>query len=183
MGHVEYALVAANLIAGFGFAFPMVKVLAKVGGKQVKAFRYYIKLIGVYLLECVVLMIGMGIPVLNVVLAFVWGLVFGRWLRNRTSRDAALRASFRFSLYSSLPAMSFVLVPVLAGLEGWNVLSAADGVRFGIPDFLHLPWPVSTILGFYVAIILVGVVLKTGITVGEVSLLMHPREESTMHRY
>ena len=178
MDNVEVFLVVANLLAGFGFAFPMAKVLAMVDGKQAKAFRYYVMLIGVYLFESVVLMIGMGIPVLNVGLAFVWGLVFGRWLRSRTSRKQAQRASLWLSLYSSLPAISFVVVPVFAWLGGWNVLSAADGVRFGIPDFLHLPWPLNTILGFYAAIIMVAVLLKAVITVGEVNLLFRPKEKS-----
>lgn len=180
MGHVEYALVAANLIAGFGFAFPMTRVLAKVAGRPTKAFRYYTRLIGVYLLESIVLMIGMGIPVLNVVLAFVWGVVFGTWLRNRTSKSEALMTSYWFSLYSSLPAISFLLVPVFAGLGGWDILSSSAGDSFGIPQFMYLPWPLTTILGFYVAVIVVAVFLKTVITVSEVNLLIHPEEKSAM---
>ncbi len=178
MGFVETALVVVNLLAGFGFAFPMAKVLAEMAGKHAKFFRYYVMLIGVYLLESVVLMMGMGIPVLNIGLAFVWGLVFGRWLRARTTRSEALSTSYRFSLFSSLPAISFILVPVFAGLGGWNILSSSAGASFGIPEFLHLPWPINTILGFYLAVIIGTVVLKTVITVGEVSLLFRPKEES-----
>lgn len=43
--------------------------------------------------------------------------------------------------------------------------------NFGIPGFL--PWPLNTILGFCVALLAGAVVLKAGITVGEVSLLIH----------
>ena len=179
MDHVEIALVVANLLAGFGFAFPMAKVLVKVTENPAKAFRYYVMLIGVYLLESLVLMMGMGIPVLNIGLAFMWGLVFGRWLRARTTRSEALRTSYWFSLFSSLPSISFILVPAFAGLGGWNVLSSSAGANFGIPEFLHLPWPLTTILGFYVAIIILTVVLKTVITVSEVGLLIRQEEEST----
>ena len=178
MDFVVIAIVIANLLAGFGFAFPVSKVFAKVAGKPEKVFHYYIMLIGVYLFESIVLMIGMGIPVLNIGLAFVWGIVFGRWLRKRTSRSEALRTSYWFSFYSSLPAISFILVPVFAGLGGWNILSTEIGDSFGIPQFLYLPWPLNTILGFYVAIIIVAVVLKTVITVGEVNLLIRSEEES-----
>jgi hypothetical protein len=181
MDFVEIALVVANLLVGFGFAFPMSRVFAKVVKNPAKASRYYIMLIGVYLLESLVLMMGMGIPVLNVGLAFVWGMVFGRWLRNRTSKSEALSTSYWFSLYSSLPAISFILVPVFAGLSGWNILSAEAGASFGIPEFLHLPWPINTILGFYLAVIIGTVVFKTVITVGEVNLLIRPKEESAPH--
>ena len=177
MDFVVFALILANLAFGFGFAFPMAKLLREVQGEPGGLFRYYAMLIGVYLLESVVLMIGMGIPVLNVGLAFVWGFVFGRWLRARTSRKQAQRTSFWLSIYSSLPAISFVLVPVFAAIGGWNIVSATDGVRFGIPEFLYLPWPVNTILGFYVALIVGAVAFKIVITVGEVSLLIPPREK------
>lgn len=180
MDFVETALVVANLLAGFGFAFPMTKVFVKIAENPAKTFRYYVMLIGVYLLESVVLMMGMGIPVLNVGLAFVWGLVFGRWLRARTSRSEALRTSYWFSLFSSLPAISFILVPVFAGLGGWNILSTETGASFGIPQFLYLPWPLNTILGFYMAIIIVAVVLKAIITVGEVNLLVQQKVKSIM---
>ena len=181
MDFVVIAIVIANLLAGFGFAFPVSKIFAKVTGKPEKVFRYYVMLIGVYLLESVVLMIGMGIPVLNVVLAFVWGVVFGTWLRKRKSRSEALSTSYWFSLYSSLPVISFILVPVFAGLGGWNILSSSAGDSFGIPQFLYLPWPLNTILGFYVAIIIVAVFLKTVITIGEVSLIIRQEEKSVTH--
>ena len=180
MDYVEYVLVVVNLLAGFGFAFPMARVLAKVAGRPTKAFRYYTRLVGIYLLESIVLMMGMGIPVLNVGLAFVWGIVFGRWLRTRSSRNEALRTSFWVALYSSLPAVSFILVPVMAWLGGWNILSTQDGPRFGIPEFFNLLPPMNTILGFYVAVATGALVLKAVITVGEVSLLIGHGEKSAI---
>ena len=51
------------------------------------------------------------------------------------------------------------------------------GFNFGIPGFL--PWPLNTILGFCVALLAGTVVLKAGITVGEVSLLIHRAGNST----
>jgi hypothetical protein len=169
-----------NLALGIGFAVPTARVLDKVKRKPTRLFRYFVILVGLYFVECVAVVMGMGIPVLNIGLAFLWGIVFGRWLRARTSRPEALRTSFWVSLYSSLPAVSFILVPVFAAIGGWNIVSATDGVRFGIPEFLHLPWPVNTILGFYGAIIVGAAVLKVVITVGEVSSLCRVREKSAL---
>ena len=106
----------------------------------------------------------MGIPVFSIVLAFVWGFVFSSWLRTRVINRQVLKSSFFLSLYSSLPAASFIVVPVLVWIGGGHILSAEEGVRFGIPEFL--PWPLNTILGFYAALVIGAVVLKTLITTG-----------------
>ena len=108
----------------------------------------------------------MGIPVFSIVLAFAWGVVFSSWLRTRVMNRRVLKSSFFLSLYSSLPAASFIVVPVLVWIGGGHILSAEEGVRFGIPEFLHLPWPLNTILGFYAALVIGAVVLKTLITTG-----------------
>ena len=168
-----YILVILNLIAGFGCAIPLVRFLKKVDRKPRRVFRYFAILIGVYLVECVGIAMGMGIPVFSVGLAFVWGIVFGLRLRDRASTGEVVKTSFFLSLYSSLPAVSFVLIPLLVWIGGGQVLSAEAGIRFGIPPFLHLPWPLNTILGFYAALAIGAVVFKTVITTGEVSLLIH----------
>lgn len=112
-------------------------------------------------------------PVFSVGLAFVWGIVFGLRLRARASANQVLKTSFLLSLYSSLPAVSFVLIPLLVSIGGRDILSAEEAIRFGIPPFLHLPWPLNTILGFYAALAIGAVIFKTVITTGEVSLLIH----------
>jgi hypothetical protein len=171
---VESILVIVNLLAGFGCAIPIAKLLGKVDQyKSVKTLGYFAILVGIYFVECVALVMGMGIPILSVGLAFVWGVVFGLWLRVRASLHEVLKASLYLSLYSCLPVVSFILIPVLAGLGGRNILSAEEGFRFGIPDFLHLPWPLNTILGFYAILVIGAVVFKVVITTGEVGLLLH----------
>jgi len=173
MDPIEYALVVLNLAVGFGCAIPLTRLLTKINPKPKKVYRNFVILIGIYFVECVAIVLGMGIPVLSVGLAFVWGVIFGLWLRTRASTPMVLKTSFFISLYTSLPAASFIIIPVFTGISGYNILSAEAGIRFGIPDFLHLPWPLNTILGFYAAIIISAVVLKTTITTGEVSLLIH----------
>ena len=167
----EIVLVSVNLLAGVGCAIPISRLLRNATAGQVKFSHWLVILLGVYFVECAVLVFGMGIPVLSVALAFIWGIAFGRWLRSHTPVGKALRAAALVSLFSSLPALSFVLVPLMAWLGGWSVLSAAAGAGFGIPEFL--PWPLSTILGFYVAMATGALLLKAVITTGEVSLLIH----------
>jgi hypothetical protein len=62
---------------------------------------------------------------------------------------------------------------------GLDVLNAEEGFRFGIPDFLY--WPFNTILGFYAAFSISLVILKTTITTGVVSLLIHLKQNPGNH--
>lgn len=101
--------------------------------------------------------------------------VWGKWLRGRVEPHRLLGASLTLSVYSSLPALSFMTIPIVTDFSGWNVLSSADGLRFGIPEFLHLPWPFDTILGFYSVMILAVVVFKVIISVGEIFVMYHVR--------
>ncbi len=178
MEPAEYTLVTLNLVVGFGCAVPIARLLSKVNRKPMRVFRYFAILVGIYFVECIALAMGMGIPVFSVGLAFAWGIIFGLWLRARTSTREVLKTSLFLSLYSSLPAATFIVVPVLVWVGGGHILSAEEGARFGIPNFLHLPWPLNSILGFYAALAIGAVVFKTVITVGEVSLLTHLGEKS-----
>jgi len=74
----------------------------------------------------------------------------------------ARRAGAWFAVYSGLPALSLILVPVIATCAGRNVLSAQDGLRLGIPAFF--PWPFTTILGFFGAAAVGAFTLKLLIT-------------------
>ena len=164
-------LVIFNLFAGFGCAIPIAKLLSRVDDIPKKILLYSIILIGIYLIECVAFPVGMATQVFSVGLAFIWGIVLGRWFRFRTSRRKALKIAFFLSLYSCLPTVSFCIVlPVMWLVRSGNILSAEEGIGFGLPNFLS--WPLNTILGFCITLIISTVVLKTAITTGVVSLLV-----------
>ncbi|MHC4736911.1 MAG: carboxypeptidase-like regulatory domain-containing protein [Planctomycetota bacterium] len=170
-------LIAVNLVAGFGFAVPIVRLLGKVDGKARSTCGYFVVLIGIYFLESIAFGAGTTAHVISLGLAFLWGIVFGLRLRTRVSAAEALKISFFLSLYSCLPAASFYFfIPAAKLITGINILSAAEGAGFGIPT--SLPWPINTILGFYAALVIATVVFKTVITTGEVSLLIHLAEKS-----
>ena len=181
MEPAEYIVVTLNLIAGFSFAVPLSMLFGRLDREPPRVSRYYVILIGIYFLECVAIVSMMLVPVLSIGLAFVWGICFGLWLRVRTSRDKAIKTSFFLSLYSSLPAVSFIVVPVVALFAGRPILSADEGSSFGIPSFI--PWPLNTILGFYAGLAIGVIALKAVITTGGVRLLFHfkekPKKDST----
>ena len=150
-----------NLALGLGFALLFIKNLAKLLPPP-KICKRFFMLMGLYLVETFFLAMGMGIPVFNVALAFVWGLLLGRNLRKRTDLAQALTISTRFAFYSSLPAVSFLLIPFIFLFDGANIISVPAASDMGIPSFL--PWPTDTILGFYAACGLGALVLKILIT-------------------
>ena len=166
-----------NLAAGFGCAVPIARGIGKIRGRPEKFFRYFAALVGVYFVECVAFPIGMCTQVFSVGLAFVWGIIFGLWLRDRAPAHKVLKEAFFVSIYGSLPTASFcILIPVIGLVSGGHILSAEEGISFGIPDFF--PWPLNTILGFFTALLAGTIVFKTIITTGEVSLLIHLSEKS-----
>ena len=95
----EYTLIMINLFVGFGCAIPVARLLRKVDRKPVRVFHFFAILIGIYFVECIAVAAAMGIPVFSVGLAFVWGIVFGLWLRARASTHEVLKTSFFLSLY------------------------------------------------------------------------------------
>jgi len=169
MDPCELTLVLANLIVGTTCAVPLAAFMRKTSGSPRKPLFWVLAMLGVYLAESVALLFGMGIPVFTVGLAFVWGIVFGRWMLKRMDTRSALKTSVLLSLYSSLPSASFILVPIMLAMAGRNVLSAAQGQEFGIPA--AFPLGLNTILGFYAACAGGALLLKTLITTGEVRLL------------
>ncbi|MHC4913138.1 MAG: hypothetical protein ACYTE5_09070, partial [Planctomycetota bacterium] len=74
---LEYILIAVNLAAGFGCAVPIARMLGRVRREGKGTFRYFVIAIGVYFVECVAIVMGMGIPVFSMGMAFGWGIVFG----------------------------------------------------------------------------------------------------------
>ena len=172
---LEYILIAVNVIVGFGCAVPIAGVLRKAYGERTTFLRYFAILIGVYFVECAAVAMGMGIPVFSMGMAFVWGIIFGLWLRGRGPAREVLKQSFFLSLYTSLPTVSFIVIPVLLSFSR-PILSVAEGAKLGIPAFV--PWPLNTILGFYVVPAMCAVVFKIVVTTSEVSLLIHLGEKS-----
>ena len=175
-----FIIIVLNIILGFGCAIPVARHLRKVIGQPARVFHFFAILLGIYFVECIAVATAMGMPVFSVGLAFVWGIVFGLWLRARASTREVLKTSFFLSLYSSLPAASFIVIPVAACIDGWDILSTQDGLRFGIPESI---WPIDTILVFYAALVIGAIVFKTVITTGEVSLLIHLGEKSKVDNY
>ena len=170
---IGYFLIIVNLIVGFSCAIILARFLNKVSSKPKRILHYFVILIAIYFIECIAMVMGMGIPVFSVILAFVWGIVFGLRFRTGMPTHNALKASFLLSLYSSFPVASFIFVPFVCWASGWDILSVEGGIQFGIPAFLHLPWPLNTILGFYLALTIGVVLFKTVITTGVVSLFIH----------
>jgi hypothetical protein len=175
MGQEEQAfvvlLLVVNLAAGLGGAALIARMLGQITARPKRVLRYSGVLVGIYFLECVAFSAGMCTQVFSVGLAFVWGTIFGLWLRGLAPASQILKAAFFVSVYTSLPTASFcILVPLGWLVGGGHILSTPEGVGFGIPDFL--PWPFGTILGFFSAVMVVTIVLKTTITTGEVGLLV-----------
>ncbi len=163
-------LIIVNLITGLGCAIPIARLLEKINKKPKTFFRYFAAFISIYLIECIAIIMGMGIPVFSIGLAIVWVMVFGYWLTNRAVKNEVLKTSLFFSLYSSLPAVSFILIPGIAMISGRNIINVEQGIQFGIPNFL--PYPINTILGFYLVITIGALVLKTAITVVVVHIFL-----------
>jgi hypothetical protein len=160
-----------NLLAGVGFAFPLTKNLRQIrrvgstGSPSLenKSFRYFLIFIGIYFAECVAFPMGMCTQIFTVFLSFVWGLVFGLWLRKYSQAGRIIRLAVLVAVYGSLPTASFcVLITALKVIGGGNILSAAEGTAFGIPDFL--PWPFNSILGFCAGLLAGTVILKIFVT-------------------
>jgi hypothetical protein len=173
-----YILVIINLIVGFGIAIPIARLLSEVNNMPERVIRYFAILILIYFVESVAIIIGMGIPVFSVILAFLWGIIWGHWFRSIASPQVALKTSFFMSLYSCLPSASFISIPFIIWIErgGRYILNVKEAINFGIPEFL--PWPMNTILGFYITIVIGAVVFKTVMTTGEVSLLIHLKKNT-----
>jgi hypothetical protein len=156
-------LAVFNLSAGAGLTVPLTRILRQIRGTENKSFRYFLIFIGIYFAECVAFPMGMCTQIFTVFLSFVWGLIFGLWLRKNSQRDRIVRLVVLVAVYGSLPTASFcVLITALKVIGGGNILSASEGIAFGIPDFL--PWPFNSILGFCAALLAGTVILKIFVT-------------------
>jgi hypothetical protein len=168
--YIVSALIIANLFAGFGCAVPIANNLRKVTGRMEKFFRYFAMLVGIYFVECVAFTAGMCTQVLSVILGFVWGVIFGLWLRDITPAKEVLKTAFFVSLYGCLPTCSLAVLLVTIWVIGGNsLLNVEQAYKFGIPQFV--PWPFNTMLGFCAGLATGTILLKTVITTGTASIL------------
>jgi len=169
MDLVGGGLVALNLLLGLGFAAR----LARGAGAFPRGgvWRRFILLVLIYGFESAAVAAGMVSQVFAVGSAFLWGPLLGLRLRSLPPR-AALRQASLFTAYTCLPSLSLLAIPAFAALGGWDVLSLPSAYSFGIPEFLHLPWPLGTILGFFAAVVLGSLLLKAALTLGLASLLL-----------
>ena len=169
--YIVLALIIVNLATGFGCAVPITNGLRKATGRMEKFFRYFAMLIAIYFVECVAFTAGMCTQVFSIGLAFVWGIIFGLWLRNIAPTKEVLKTAFFVSLYGCLPTCSFAVILSTAwAISGNSLLNVEQAYKFGIPQFV--PWPFNTVLGFCVGLAIGTILLKTAITTGTVSLLV-----------
>jgi hypothetical protein len=171
MDHAGFSILILNAILGFGVAWPLSSRLIDLTGKSNRRFLFFTILVIVYFIECLAFVAGMATNIFSILLAFFWGLFLAMLLKRFCAdRRNILKNSVFFSFYSSLPAMSFLSVPLLMFFNNWSITSIRDGARFGIPDFVS--WPFNTILGFCSAVAITAAVAKVIITTGLVALLI-----------
>jgi len=156
-------LTVFNLSAGIGFAFPLAKNLQQIKDDKQKFFRYFMIFTGIYFAECIAFAMGMCSQIFTVALSFAWAIVLVFWLKEQVDIDSLkkkiIRLAVLIAVYGNLPTASFcILITALKVIEGANILSASQGIAFGIPDFL--PWPFNSILGFSAALLAGTLILK-----------------------
>ncbi len=171
MDSAEIVIIAVNAVFALGLGWPLAVLLSRLGPRRRGRARSFAVVLAVYLVEAAAFAASMATNVLSIGLAVVWGLRMGSWvLKPRTPMDESRRITRLFAFYTTLPAMSFLSVPVVGLLGGWAVLSGEAGARFGIPAFL--PWPFNTILGFCAIVAAVAVLAKVAITTSVAGLVI-----------
>ena len=147
-------LIITNVALALGFGWALAKRLAGRPESRRSAGSWLLAALGVYVTECVAFSASMATNIFGYCLAFVWGVLFARRLQ---AREMLL-----LSIYTCLPAVSFLSVLVLLAAGGWSLLSAEDGRHFGIPALV--PWPFCTLLGFVLTVSASAAVFKTALT-------------------
>jgi hypothetical protein len=175
VGVAEYTILALNGVLALVFGWVLSGRFAELSGGKGRP-RWFLILLLVYFLESAAFAASMGTNFLGLALAFLWGSLLCLWQRRTHLGPAVtLRMAFRVALFTALPAVSFLSVPAVAALSGRPILSIQEGIDFGVPGFL--PWPIATILGFCLTVVLVAVIGKAMITMGVVWLITHSRHE------
>jgi CDP-diglyceride synthetase len=175
------ALIIVNVVMGAAGAYALARHFRGIDAGERNLHRQYGILISVYFVECVSMVLGMGIPVFSIFLSFIWAAIFGMRLSKWDSRASIRKTSFLLALYTSLPAMTFIIVPIVLLAGGQDIMSVESGYQFGIHQFSFVPSPLRTILGFYTALVLGSYALKTGITVGGIALVGRERKKAVRY--
>ena len=164
-------LAVTNLIAGLGCAVPIAKGLGRLMGTTNRFLRYFAMFVGIYFLEGLAFTFGMCTQVFTIGLSFVWGAIFGLWLKGLVPKRNIIRQVLFISLYGCLPTVSFALILLIFWIViGNGLLNVEQANNFGIPDFV--PWPLNTMLGFCVALATGTIILKTAFAAGVTALIV-----------
>jgi hypothetical protein len=172
----ETVILILNLILGLGIAIPLSRYFANIQGLSMKQWQIYFILLGVYFIESVAFAAGMATNIFSIALSVFWGIILGvKVSKLATVPQKLIKAVLLFSLYTSLPAISFLSIPLIMALAGWSIFSTASGLNFGIPTFV--PWPVNTIFGLSILVTFSALIFKTGITTGLVGLKLRTQNK------
>jgi hypothetical protein len=183
-------MLALPVMTGIVFAIPLTMNFRKLVGQPKRFWRYFGLFIVICLVEYLAIIAGIVLSsgaVSAIVFVFfptcAWGIAFGLWLRGCSPIRKVLKTSVFISLYSSLPFICLITVLLVVEIiDGANIISSEE--MKGLP-FQAFPWPLNTMLGLYVALVLGAVLLKTAIITGEIGLLIghnkrrpHPAESA-----
>jgi hypothetical protein len=171
MGIEIYVLIAVNLAFLIGFGWPLAVKLSRSLDDE-SASRWMLMLTGIYFAECVAFIASVATNFFGFALAALWGYIFGYKFQNADKPKPLL---LKLSLFTCLPAISLASIPCLLPIDGLNIFSSVDGRLWGIPDFI--PWPFSTLLGFFAAVTGSAVLVKTFITMKIGSIILRRSEE------
>jgi hypothetical protein len=165
MDRAEYAILVLNFIFGTVGGWLLAVYFARLVGEINGKYRLFLILLFVYLIECVAFSAGMATNIFTFGTAFVWGIVLGLWLRKYSlSHRKIVKTLLFFSLFTSLPALSFISIPLIMSLGDMSITTVKEGIRFGIPEFV--PYPFNTILGFCITVSTTALIFKMAITTG-----------------
>ncbi|MFB3896391.1 MAG: hypothetical protein ACE14V_08825 [bacterium] len=169
MDIIGYVILMVNLFLGFGVAIPLSKYLGGLDGISFRQWQIYLILLGVYFIESISFAAGMASNIFSIPLSFLWGIIIRKNLPRFTAPPRKLiTATTLFSAYTSLPALSMLVCPMVLAISGWAIFSPTTGLKFGIPGFF--PWPVNTICGFFFTVGLSALFGKTIIATGMIAL-------------
>ena len=160
----DMAVVAViELILALGAGLVLANRLTTHASPRHRPWLWLLILMGINVAECLAFSASMATNLLSYALAVVWSLVFANKLQTQEMR--------LLSLYTSIPAISFVAALQPLHRAGWGLLTSQEGYRFGIPQIV--PWPFSTVVGFVVTVSVAAVLGKLVITFAMPAFLSH----------
>lgn len=154
-------VIVIDLVLALAAGFVLANRLAIHASPQPRPWIWLLILLGINFAESFAFSASMATNVLSYCLAVAWSLLFMRKLQTRDMR--------LLSLYSCIPAISFLAVLPSLHRAGWGLLDSQEGYRFGIPHIV--PWPCCTVLGFVVTVSVSAVLGKLAITVAMPAIL------------